>query len=71
MAKVIDITGIINNGMWNYDAPFPEINIKQLPPVPWCGNRIIGAEIFEGMHSQTGTYLETPATSTATATLTP
>ncbi len=61
MRKVIDITGVINNGMWNYDAPFPDINIKPLPPIDWLGGKTVGAEIFEGCHSQTGTYLETPA----------
>lgn len=61
MKKVIDITGIINKGMWNYEAPFPEINIKPLPPIPWLGGKTVGCEIFEGLHSQSGTYLETPA----------
>lgn len=61
MRKVIDITGLINNGMWNYGDPFPEINIKPLPPVSWLGGKTVGCEIFEGLHSQSGTYLETPA----------
>ena len=61
MKKYIDITGVINNGMWNYDEPFPQINIKPLPPISWLGGKTVGCEIFEGFHSQTGTYLETPA----------
>ena len=61
MKKYIDITGTINNGMWNYDEPFPQINIKPLPPISWLGGKTVGCEIFEGFHSQTGTYLETPA----------
>ncbi|MDO4846262.1 MAG: cyclase family protein [Oscillospiraceae bacterium] len=61
MKRVIDITGVIKEGMWNYDAPFPSIQIKPLPPIPWLGGKTVGAEIFEGLHSQTGTYLETPA----------
>ena len=61
MKKCIDITGVINNGMWNYDEPFPQINIKPLPPISWLGGKTVGCEIFEGFHSQTGTYLETPA----------
>lgn len=58
--KVINITGDIYNGMWNYEAPFPKLDIKPLPEVPWVKSRVY-CEIFEGMHSQTGTYLETPA----------
>jgi len=61
LKKYIDITGVINNGMWNYDEPFPQINIKPLPPISWLGGKTVGCEIFEGFHSQTGTYLETPA----------
>ena len=56
MKKYIDITGTINNGMWNYDEPFPQINIKPLPPISWLGGKPVGCEIFEGFHSQTGTY---------------
>lgn len=61
MRKIIDITGEINEGMWNYGNPFPEIKIKPLPPIEWLDNAVFGVEIFEGLHSQTGTYLETPA----------
>lgn len=61
MKKIIDITGIIDEGMWNYEPPFPKINIIPLPKIPWLGGKTVGCEIFEGMHSQCGTYLETPA----------
>ena len=61
MRKIIDITGPIDDGMWNYGEPFPQVHIKPLPPIAWLGGRTVGAEIFEGVHSQTGTYLETPA----------
>ncbi len=61
MKRIIDITGVIDKGMWNYDPPFPEINIVPLPPIPWLGGATVGCEIFEGLHSQSGTYLETPA----------
>ncbi len=60
MKRMYDITGTIENGMWRYDDPYTPINIIPLPPVPWAGVKVY-AEIFEGMHSQTGTYLETPA----------
>lgn len=60
MKRVYDVTGTVQNVMWNYDPPYPHVNIKPLPEVPWAGVKVY-AEIFEGMHSQTGTYLETPA----------
>lgn len=60
MANVIDITGIIKEGMWNYDPPFPKFKLMPLPKVPWV-DKDVYCEIFEGLHSQTGTYLETPA----------
>ena len=58
--KVIDISGKIQNGMWNYPAPFPKFDLKPLEKVPWVDGEVY-CEIFEGLHSQTGTYLETPA----------
>ncbi len=60
MKKVTDITGLINEKMWNYEEPFPKIKIRPLPEVPWVKGDVF-CEIFEGLHSQTGTYLETPA----------
>lgn len=60
MKKIIDVTGTIQEGMWNYEPPFPPLHIHPMPPVPWAGGPVY-CEIFEGLHSQTGTYLETPA----------
>ncbi|HBR02542.1 MAG TPA: hypothetical protein DD738_08020 [Ruminiclostridium sp.] len=60
MTKIIDITGIMQEGMWNYEPPFPKFKVKSLPEVSWVDKDVF-CEIFEGMHSQTGTYLETPA----------
>lgn len=57
---MIDITGTIYNGMWNYEDPFPRVHIRPLPQVDWVDTRVY-CEIFDGLHSQTGTYLETPA----------
>ena len=58
--KVTDITGPIQEGMWNYEAPFPKFGMKPLDKVPWLENDVY-CEVFEGLHSQTGTYFETPA----------
>ena len=60
MKKIIDVSGPIYDGMWNYEPPFPNFVLKPLPEVPWVKGRVY-CEIFEGLHSQTGTYLETPA----------
>ncbi len=59
--QVTDITGVIDHGMWNLAPPFTDIHIVPFPPISWMGNKSFGLEYFEGMHSQTGTYLETPA----------
>lgn len=53
--NIIDITGTIKQGMWNYDKPFPPINIQQYANLENDG--------FNGhvlsFHNLTGTYLET------------
>ena len=58
--KVYDITGQIRDGMWNYEPPFPTFHLTPLPQPEWVNSRVY-CEIFDGIHSQTGTYLETPA----------
>lgn len=58
--KVIDVTGQIRDDMWNYEFPFPKYKIKPLPQPEWVESKVY-CEIFDGLHSQTGTYLETPA----------
>lgn len=57
---VHDITGVIKEGMWNYEPPFPRFSMQPLGEVPWAGCEVF-CEVFGGLHSQTGTYLETPA----------
>lgn len=57
---LLDITGPIYTGMWGNGQPFPDVNIIPVPQPPWV-KKTVYCEIFEGMHSQTGTYLETPA----------
>jgi len=46
--------------MWNYGPPYPEIKIEPLPKVPWLKHEVY-SDIFVGMGSQTGTYIETNA----------
>ncbi|MBQ7968913.1 MAG: cyclase family protein [Clostridia bacterium] len=58
--KIIDVTGQIRDDMWNYEHPFPRYKIRPLPQPEWVESRVY-CEIFDGLHSQTGTYLETPA----------
>ena len=58
--KIIDITGRIHDGMWSYGFPFPDYKMSALPQPEWVETKVY-CEIFEGLNSQTGTYLETPA----------
>ena len=57
---IIDLTGELYTGMWNYGDPFPALTVKPLPKVDWVKTDVY-CEIFDGLHSQSGTYLETPA----------
>ena len=58
--KIYDVTGRIAKGVWSYGDPFPEFDMRPLPQPEWVETRV-WCDIFEGMNSQTGTYLETPA----------
>ncbi len=58
--KITDVTGPIRDDMWNYEFPFPKYKLTSLPQPEWVDTRVY-CEIFTGLHSQTGTYLETPA----------
>jgi len=58
--KIIDITGNIYTGMWSMGPPFPEYELKETPTPEWLEYKVY-SEIFDGLFSQTGTYLETPA----------
>ncbi len=46
--------------MWGNGSPFPDVCVRPVPQPPWV-RKTVYCEIFDGMHSQTGTYLETPA----------
>jgi kynurenine formamidase len=58
--RVIDITGLIHTGMWSYEKPFPNYELKPISQPEWIEYRVYMEE-FRGFCSQTGTYLETPA----------
>ena len=58
--KIYDITGKISRGIWSYGEPFPDYDPRPLPQPEWVETRV-WCDIFDGMNSQTGTYLETPA----------
>lgn len=58
--KIHDITGKISKGIWSYGFPFPDFDMRPLPQPEWVQTRV-WCDIFDGMNSQTGTYLETPA----------
>lgn len=55
MKKWLDLTGKLENGMWNYGNPFPDIAIEQVAN--------LATDKYEGhafrLHSLAGTYLET------------
>ena len=58
--NVIDVTGVIRNGMWSFGSLFPKPAIE--PASGYCEGfgEYFYTEI-RGMHAQVGTYLETPA----------
>ena len=57
MARIIDITGTIENGMWTYGPPFPDVRIEEIPQPEWCPFPVnMWKFSFAG---QTGTYLQT------------
>ena len=55
--KIYDISGRIREGIWKYGGMYPDY--RQIPASAEPGKCFF--EIFEGFHSQTGTYLETAA----------
>ncbi len=58
--RITDITGEIRDNMSGLPYPFPEFHLTELPQPDWVDGKVY-CEIFEGLHSQTGTYIETPA----------
>jgi kynurenine formamidase len=56
--KATDISGKIYNGMWNYGDQYPNFNLTSVG-FPY-GGEVYPVDVFEGMHAQTGTYIESP-----------
>ncbi|MEG1752391.1 MAG: cyclase family protein [Christensenella sp.] len=53
----IDLSGVIKQGIWRYGQMYPHFIQRSIQVEP---SRFF-CEIFDGFHSQTGTYLETTA----------
>ena len=60
--KIIDITGPIYTGMWNYPEPFgSKLGHFKLKKIDFIfGENKYSIDIFKGWKAQTGTHLETP-----------
>ncbi len=58
--KLIDITGPLANDMWQFGAPYPELLIEERHEYSE-GFGEFSYTAISGLHSLTGTYIETPA----------
>ncbi len=58
--KIIDASGPIYEGMWNYGPPFPEFKLVELEHPDWVEFSAY-SQAFEGFHMLTGTYIDGPA----------
>jgi kynurenine formamidase len=56
--KVIDISGSIYTGMWSYADYYPKFELSAVEFE--FGGEKYSVDVFKGMHSQVGTYMETP-----------
>ncbi len=58
--RIIDITGLLSNKMWEFGPPFPVLNIEEKHGFKeGFGN--FSYTSIEGLHGLSGTYVETPA----------
>jgi kynurenine formamidase len=55
---VIDISGSIFTGMWSYADYYPDFKLSSVE-FEFSGDKY-SVDVFEGMHAQTGTYIESP-----------
>jgi len=56
--RVIDISGPIYTGMWSYADYYPDFKLSSVEFE--FGGAKYSVDVFEGMHAQTGTYIESP-----------
>jgi kynurenine formamidase len=56
--KVIDISGPIYTGMWSYADYYPDFKLSSVEFE--FGGEKYSVDVFEGMHAQTGSYIESP-----------
>jgi len=57
--RLVDITGPLENGMWRYPDPYPEVRLEEIPVPEWIPYPTYSWVFTLG--SQSGTYLETAA----------
>jgi len=55
--RLLDITGVLRNGMWKYPHPYPAVRIEDLPPIEWVDGPCFSQSL--SLSAQSGTYLET------------
>jgi len=58
--RLIDASGPIYEGMWNYGPPFPRFKLKELNNPEWVDFTAYSEE-FEGFSTVTGTYIDGPS----------
>ena len=58
--KIIDASGEIFEGMWNYGPPFPEFKLRDIELPEWLKYKSY-SQSFEGFHMLTGTYIVAPS----------
>ncbi len=58
--KLIDITGPLVNGMWEFGPPFPALHVEERTDHKE-GFGDFSYTAIDGLHALTGTYVETPA----------
>ena len=64
--KVIDISGPIYTGMWSYADYYPDFELSSVEFE--YGGEKYSVDVFNGMHAQTGTYIESPEVFSASGT---
>jgi len=61
MAKLIDASGPIYDGMWNYETPCTKFKLVELEQVKWVKEFKPRTQGFEGFCMLTGNYIDGPS----------